>query len=217
MTISVLLADDHSIVRKGICGLLLQHSDLAVIGEAEDGRQAVSKTRSMRPDVVLMDVTMPHLNGVEATSQILRDCPEVRVVALSMHKDRQTVFRMLDAGAVGYVTKCGIPKELIHAIRTVHGGRTYLGAEITGVVVDDYIQTARSREMPTFQILSPREREILQMVSEGKSTKEIASMLHLTGKTVEGHRHRIMQKLDLHSIAELTRFAIREGISPLEL
>jgi DNA-binding NarL/FixJ family response regulator len=227
----VLLADDHRIVREGLRSLLESQPDMQVVAEAADGRQAVEMARDVSPDVVVMDVAMPQLNGIEATRQIAADEPGMKVVALSMHSDRRYVSEALKAGASGYVLKDGAFDELISAIRAVVADRVYLSPRVAGVVVDDYVRRLPQRGAATgaatpsgtddgrrnvFDTLTPREREVLQLMAEGFATKEVAHRLHVSVKTVETHRRQIMDKLDMHSVAELTKYAIREGLTTLE-
>jgi DNA-binding NarL/FixJ family response regulator len=215
MTIRVLLADDHKIVRDGLRTLLEKHADIAVLGEAEDGREALQLARKLAPDVVVMDIAMPDLNGIEATRQILSENPGMKIVALSMHSDKRFVSEMLKAGASAYLLKDCAFEELIAAIRTIMKGKVYLSPGIAGVVIEDYIRSDRKVEPSVFSLLSDREREVLQLMAEGKSTREVAAHLHVSIKTVETHRTNIMTKLDIHSVAELTKYAIREGLTTL--
>jgi len=213
MAIRIILADDHRMFRDGLRALIEKEQDIKVIGEAENGRTTVQLARELSPDVVVMDIGMPDLNGVEATRQIAAQCPSVRVIALSMHSDKRFVTEMLHAGASGYLLKDCAFQELAQAIRTVARNQAYLSPRIAGVVVTDY-----AGRLPTTKVaaLTPREREVLQLLAEGKNTKEIASALNVSVKTVETHRAQIMGRLDLHSVAELTKFAIREGLTSLE-
>ncbi len=214
MSITVLLADDHRILREGLRSLLEHPPDIRVVGEAGDGRTAVRLAKELSPDVVIMDIGMSGLNGVEATRQIRAALPQTRVLALSMHSDRRYVRSMLKAGATGYLLKDSAAEELVQALRTLVSGRAYLSPGITGVVIDEYLQAGDTPQAA--DPLSAREHEVLQLLAEGRSTSQIASSLHVSVKTVETHRRRIMDKLDLHSLADLTRYAIREGITPLE-
>ena len=216
MGIRILIADDHQIVREGLRALIEQHPDLDLVSEAADGRSAVELAREHLPDVVVMDVAMSDLNGVEATRQIRSEAPEVKVVALSMHSDSRYVSGMLAAGASGYLLKDGAFEQLSTAIATVMGDQTYLSPEIAGVVVEDYVQRMDAPIARSPRGITAREREVLQLLAEGRSTKQIASTLQVSVKTVETHRQRIMEKLDLHSIAELTKYAVREGLTSLE-
>jgi len=216
MSIRILLADDHKIIQEGLRALVAEEADMEVVAEAEDGRTAVQLARKLSPDVIVMDITMPGLNGIEATRQILRDQPRAKVIALSMHSDKQFAARMLEAGARGYVLKDVAFEELATAVRTVAAGRIYLCSQITGLVVEDYVQRLPETELKVSSPLSPREREVLQLLAEGKATKEAARILHRSVKTVETHRRNIMEKLGLYSIPELTKYAIREGLTSLE-
>lgn len=212
MATSVLLADDHAILRVGVRALLEREGDLRVIGEAGDGRTAVQLARELQPDVVVMDIGMPELNGIEATRQISQELG-CAVVALSMHGDRQFVSSMIRAGAVGYVLKEAAAVELVTAVRAAALGQRYLSAAVNDLVLDDY---ARRLDEGDEAVLSPREQEVLQLLAEGNSTRAIAERLHLSVKTVETHRSNLMGKLDLHSVAELTKYAIRRGYTSLE-
>lgn len=213
--IKVLLADDHKIVRDGLRTLLEKHVDIAVLGEAEDGREALQLARKLSPDVIVMDIAMPELNGIEATRQILSEYPGVKIVALSMHSDKRFVSEMLKAGASAYLLKDCAFEELITAIRTIMKGKIYLSPGIAGVVLEDYIRSDRKTDPSVFSQLTDREREVLQLMAEGKTTKEVAAHLNVSIKTVETHRTNIMTKLDIHTIAELTKYAIREGLTTL--
>ncbi len=217
MGISVLIADDHKIMLAGLRSLLEKQADIEVIAEAENGRKAVQYATDKKPDVVVMDVSMPDLNGIEATKQIVESLPETRVIALSMHSDKRFVMGMLRAGAYGYLLKDCASQELANAIHQVAVGKKYLSPEITGVVIDDFLLGASSEEVATAtSLLSAREREVLQLIAEGWSTKQIASHLYVSVKTIETHRRQIMKKLDLHNIADLTKYAIREGLTSIE-
>lgn len=215
MKIRVLLADDHVMMRGGLRMVLEQHAELAVVGEAEDGRETVRLVKKLSPDVVVMDIAMPDMNGIEATRQIIEERPDVKVIALSMHSDRHFVSEMLKAGATAYLLKQCAVDELITAIKTVLKNQTYLSPCISGVVVDHFVRNTSKSKSTAFSHLSDREREVLQLVAEGKTSKEIASQLNLSIKTVEAHRMNIMEKLNIHTVAELTKYAIREGLSSL--
>lgn len=220
-TIRVLLADDHAIVRAGLRSLLEQESRIVVIAEACDGRSAVEITHRLRPDVVVMDIGMEGLNGIEATRKITAEVGDVKVIALSMHSDHRYVSGMLAAGASGYLLKDVAFEELVDAITVVVSGRVYLSPGIASVVVQDYARRVNTPanlqvEVPALARLSPREREVLQLVAEGQSMKEIAAALGLSVKTVETHRRQIMEKLGIYNLAGLTRFAIREGLVSLD-
>jgi len=218
MSIRVLIADDHKIMLAGLRSILEKQTDFEVVGEADNGRKAVQMAQGKKPDVVVMDVSMPDLNGIEATKQIIESLPETRVIALSMHSDKRFVMGMLRAGASGYLLKDCASQELANAIDQVARGKKYLSPEITGVVIDDFLLgRGSSEEVATAASqLSPREREVLQLIAEGWSTKQIASHLYVSIKTIETHRRQIMKKLDLHSIADLTKYAIREGLTSIE-
>ena len=217
MRITVLLADDHKIMRDGLRSLIEREPDMEVVGEAADGRRTVQLVRELSPDVVIMDVTMPHLNGLEATRQIVAEAPKVKVIALSMHSDRRFVAGMLRAGGSGYLLKDCAFEELVHAIRTVTANQAYLSPAITGIVVEDYVRHVPPRELSAFSVLTSREREVLQLLAEGQTTRGIASRLHTSVKTIETHRRHIMGKLDISGVAELTKYAIREGLTSLDI
>lgn len=216
MKLRILLADDHKIVREGLRTLIEKQPGTEVVGEADSGRMALKLTRELKPDVVIMDITMPDLNGIEATRQIHSEIPGVKVIALSMHSDKRLVAGILMAGASGYLLKEDCDSgELARAIRAVATNQTYLSPKIGEVVIKDYVRHLSMNTSSPFSILTPRECEVLQLLAEGKNTKEIASSLHVSVKTVETHRNKIMEKLDIRSIAELTKYAIRERLTPL--
>lgn len=206
--IRILLADDHAVVRQGFRMILSAHPDLEIVGEAGNGREAVELAATLRPDVVVMDVAMPELNGIEATRRLTADNPHTRVVALSMHKDSVYVREILRAGARGYLLKDSVADDLVAAVRAVAAGEGYLSPAVSNAVLDDY----RKHVTNPIDLLSSREREVLQMLAEGKTNKEIAAVLNLSVYTVEAHRGRIMEKLNVHSINELVRFAVRNGL-----
>jgi len=216
MTIRILLADDHKIVRDGLRSLLEKQQGMKVVAEAENGRKALELASRTQPDVVIMDVSMPDLNGIEATRHMLVALPGVRVIALSMHSDRRLVAGMLQAGASGFLLKDCAFDELARAIHAVMSNQPYLSPRIAGTVIQDYVRRMTTSESPTADVLTAREREVLQLLAEGWSTKQIASRLHVSVKTVETHRRQIMEKLGRRSIAELTKYAIREGLTSLE-
>ena len=211
--IRVLLADDHKIVRDGLKALVDRCDDMEVVAEAECGRKAVSLARKHNPEIVIMDISMPNLNGIDATRQILEEIKGVKVIALSMHSDRQYVDGMLRAGVSGYLLKDCAADELIQCIRFVLTGRVCLSPGITGFLVNEYIQPAKGQVLADRTELSAREREVLQLIAEGRSTKDIADALHISIKTVESHRKNIMEKANLHTVAELTKYAIRHGLT----
>jgi DNA-binding NarL/FixJ family response regulator len=212
MTIKVLLADDHSILREGVAALLGAQEGMAVVAHAHDGREAVRKATELKPDVAIMDIVMPELDGIEATRLIRRASAATQVVILSMYSTTEHIFRAFQAGAKGYLLKESAGAELVAAVRSVHAGRRYLSQKITETVVDDYIR----EHHPTDPLgkLSNRERQILQLVAAGKSTADIAHSLFLSTKTVDTYRSRLMQKLDIDNFAGLVRFAIACGLSP---
>ena len=213
MSTTILLVDDHRIVREGLRTLLGQQPDLEVVGEAADGRDAVTQARLLRPDVIVMDIAMPELNGVEATRLILAELPQVRIVALSMYADRRFVAEILRAGALGYVLKDGAFEELALAIRTITEGKTYLSPSIAGLVVEELMQRTSAPGSPSLGGLTPRERQVLKLLADGMRPREIAQELSISVKTVEVHKQNLMNKLEIHTASELTRFAIREGLS----
>ena len=216
MSIRILLADDHKITRQGLCSLLGEQADMEVVAEAEEGRTAVRLVRELLPEVVIMDVSMPDLNGIEATRQIVGEFNDVKIIALSMHSDTLFVSEMLRSGASGYLLKDCAFEELAQAIRTVVAGKIYLSPAISGVLVDDYLHRMSRADFSGSDVLTDREREVLQLIAEGKSTKQIALKLHISVKTVETHRRQIMNKLNIYSVAELTKYAIRKGLTSLE-
>ena len=216
MTTRILLADDHKILRNGLRSLLEEQPDMQVVAEAENGRKTVRLAREVKPDVVIMDISMPDLNGIEATRKVLAERPGTRVIALSMHSDRQMVRGMLRAGASGYLIKDCAFEELTQCIRAVVSNRVYLSPRITSIVVEEIVRQKSKDDQSAFTDLTPREREIVQLLAEGKSTKQIAALLFVSVKTVNTHRAQIMDKLDIHSIAELTKYAIREGLTSTE-
>ncbi|OHE75773.1 MAG: DNA-binding response regulator [Verrucomicrobia bacterium GWF2_62_7] len=216
MKTRVLLADDHKIMREGLRSLLAVTPGVEVVGEAGDGRTAVQLVLKLMPDVVVMDIGMPDLNGVDATRQIKTRAPRTKVIALSLHSDERFIAGMFKAGASGYLLKDGAFEELAHAIRTVAAGHTYLCPRIAKTVVKDYLRDAQTAASSGGHALSDREREVLQLVAEGRSTKEIAGLLDVSVKTIETHRTRIMERLGVHSVAELTKYAVRAGLTSLE-
>jgi DNA-binding NarL/FixJ family response regulator len=213
LSIRILLADDHKIMRDGLRSLLEKQPGMEVVGEAVNGREAVQLAQRSKPDVVIMDINMPVLSGVEATRQIITALPEVKVIALSVHSEISIVVTILQAGASGFLPKDCPFEELAHAINTVVGKHTYLSPGIADTVIADYLEHIPSTKSSAFSVLTPREREILQLIAEGWPTKKIASHLHISIKTVDTHKRRIMAKLNLFSIAELTKYAIQEGLT----
>jgi DNA-binding NarL/FixJ family response regulator len=216
LPLTILIADDHRLFRDGLRTLLEAQKDVSVIAETTDGAETVAAAAELKPDIVLMDVSMPGLNGIEATRRILSAGAPPKIIMLSMHSDRRFVLESLKAGAVAYILKDCAFEELLLAIKAVRGNRMYLSRLISDSVIKDYIAIAKSVPGSAFSILSAREREVLQLLAEGKTTKETAARLHVSVKTIETHRKQIMDKLDIHSVAELTKYAIREGLTPLE-
>lgn len=215
--IKVLLADDHTIVRKGLLSLLLDHEDIDVVGEAHDGRDAIKQVEQLQPDVVVMDITMPLLNGLEATRQIKHRWPNIQVVILTVHTAAEYIFRILQTGASGYIVKQAAPSELIMAIHAAHAGESFLSPSISQTVIQEYITRARLTSCEdSFDTLTERECEIIQLLAEGHTSRDIAEMLVISIKTVETHRGNLMRKLSIDNLADLTKYAVRKGIIPLE-
>jgi DNA-binding NarL/FixJ family response regulator len=213
MSIKILIADDHRLTREGVRSMLEREPDMQVLGEAEDGRAAARMARELGPDLILMDVCMPGMNGVVATSIIRSESPKIKVLALSMLDDRRFVYHMLRAGASGYVLKDCSCKELIQAIRTVMQQKAYLSSQIIDVVVQDYVKPPSYAAAPEPAHLTLREKEVLQLLAEGHSTAQIATSLHVSVKTIETHRQKVMEKVNAKGIARLTKYAIREGLT----
>ena len=211
--IKILLVEDHTIVRQGLRSLLEQNSGMEVIGEAENGKEAVHKAENLKPDIVLMDVSMPLLNGIEATRQIKKHWPEIKVLILTMHTTEEYIFQILRAGASGYIVKKAAHQELITAIHAVNRGDKFLSPSISKKVIEEYILKAgETIEQDSFERLTAREREVLQLISEGESNREIAERLFLSVKTVETHKANVMEKLELRTNADLIKYALRKGI-----
>lgn len=217
MKTKIVLVDDHKILRDGLRTLLEKHTHLEVIGEAHNGRIAVEQTHRLKPDVVIMDVSMPDMNGIEATRRIAGKVGGVKVIALSMYADRRFVAEMLNAGAAGYLLKDCAYEELIQALHTVMANQIYLSPVIAGILVEDYKTRLSKPKTLDPSPLTSRERETLQLLAEGKTTKEITSNLNVSDKTIDTYRQQIMKKLNLHSVAQLTKYAIREGLTTLEI
>ena len=215
MAVTILLADDHNIMRKGLRSLLEKIEDFNVVAESEDGRNTVRLCKQLNPDIVIMDISMPDLNGIDATIQIREACPESKVIALSIHSDQRFVKQMLKAGASGYLLKDCAFEELEQAIRTATEDKMYLSPRVAGTVVKDYISRLSQEESSVFTLLSEREREVLQLLAEGRSTKEIAADLFISVKTIETHRQHIMKKLEIYNIPDLVKYAIKEGLIDL--
>jgi two-component system response regulator NreC len=207
------LAEDHTIVRKGLRSLLEGQPDIIVVGEAQDGREALEKTEQLSPDVVLIDIAMPLLNGIEATRRITQRFSDIKVLVLTMHDDQEYIRQVLQAGASGYVVKQAAPTELLSAIRAVRNGGSYLSPTISKRVIQDYVQQSESSDgYDSYDALTARQREVLQLIAEGHTTREIADLLTISVKTVESHRTNLMEKLDIHTTAGLTLYALRKGV-----
>ncbi len=210
--VRVLLVDDHAILRAGLRALLAGHADIEVVGEAGDGAEAIARVNELLPDVVVMDVAMPGINGLMATRQILEQRPETRVLILTQYSNKEYVLPLLRVGACGYVLKQAVDVDLVTAIRAVARGESFLYPTVAKMVLDAYLQEPASNRGDPYNQLTGREREVLILVAQGRSTREIAETLHISPNTVDVHRSRMMQKLDLHSVAEVTTFALRRGL-----
>ena len=216
MTIKIILADDHQIVRQGLRTLLAAEPDMKVVGEADNGRKTLGLAHELAPDVIIMDISMPDLNGIDATRQIMLKSPDVKIIALSMHSDSLFVMNMFKSGALGYLLKDCALEELVKAIRTVMRQKTYISPGLSDILIKDLANHWGSAPVSAYAVLTAREREVLQLMAEGKTTLQIASSLRVSSKTVEAHRKQIMNKLGLHSVAELTKYAIRQGLTSLD-
>jgi DNA-binding NarL/FixJ family response regulator len=218
MPINILIVDDHRLFRQGLSALFSAHSNIKVIGEAGDGHAAINQARKLRPDIVLMDINMPVLNGIEATRQLKAEIPGVKVIALSMHSRRGFVQKMFGAGSSGYLLKDCHFNELVEAVSLVNSGKSYISPSLAGTLIEDYLLQLSDKTglVQGAGMLSQREREVLQLIAEGWATTKIADKLCISVKTVETHRSNIMRKLSLHTVAELTKYAIVEGITFLE-
>ncbi len=216
MRIRILLAEDHTFVREGLRMILERHPQFEIVGEAECGRDVVRLSERLEPDIVIMDIAMRDMNGIEATARIKRHSSRTKVIALTMHSDRHHVLEMLTAGASGYILKTAGAEELTRAVIAVAKGRDYLTPEIAGIVVESYVRGQLPTAASVIDSLGRREREVLRLVAEGRSSKEIAALLGISAATVDTHRRNIMRKLGSHSVAELTKIAIREGLTELE-
>ncbi len=216
MSIRIILADDHRIMREGLAAMLREEPDFEIVAHAGDGSELVRLSRELQPDIVITDVSMPALNGIEAIRRILDDAPRVKLLCLSVHDERPLVAAVMDAGAAGYLLKDCAFEELLRAVRTVLANQVYISPGIAGVLVQDYRDRGAGAQKSAFSELTAREREVVQLIAEGHSTKEIAGRLHLSAKTVGTHREHIMAKLGVSGTAELTRYAIREGLASLD-
>ncbi|HET7792832.1 MAG TPA: response regulator transcription factor [Rhizobacter sp.] len=216
MSINIVLADDHRIVRDGLKSLLEREADIKLVGQACDGLEVLKLARELQPDLVVTDLSMPGLNGIETIRRLRGESPQMRVLCLSVHDEARMVLAVIDAGAGGYVLKDASFQELVQAIRRVMADQIYLSSDLVGIVVEQYRNRHAPQPAAAASPLTPRERELVQLFSEGHSTQQIAERLHLSAKTVATHRENIMGKLHIHSIAELTRFALREGLSSLD-
>lgn len=215
MSTRILLADDHTLVREGLRSIIEQELGMAVVGQAADGREAVALAMELLPDVIVMDVHMPLMNGIDATREIRSRFEQMKIVALSMHRDQNFVSDMFLAGAHAYVLKHCALDELERAIRCVLAGRKYLSTDLADLVIEGYVRQRCEEFADPAQELSPKERNVLQLIAEGKSTKQIADLLHISVSTAESHRKHLMEKLNLHSVAELTKHAVRIGLTEL--
>jgi DNA-binding NarL/FixJ family response regulator len=216
MTIRIVIVDDHQIVRDGLRSVLEKEPGLTVVAEAENGRRGVEVCRRIEPDVVVMDITMPDLNGIEATRKILADSPATKVIALSMHSDKRYVRRMIEAGAAGYILKESAIDEVVRAVGAVSAGGSYLSPQVADIVLEGFRSLSGRRSESSGPVLTDREKEVLQLLAEGKTSKAIADRLGVSPKTVEAHRRQIMDKLDIHNIAGLTKYAVREGLTSVD-
>jgi DNA-binding NarL/FixJ family response regulator len=212
----ILIADDHGIVREGLRSLIEKEPDMEVVGEAKDGIETVELAGQLKPDVVIMDISMPRLNGIEATRMILTKNPRIKVIVLSVHVERRIVKEILSAGAAGYVLKTYLFEELSRALRSVMVNGYYLSPKVTNIVVSEYLDDTAKVQAGDKVSLTSREREVLQLIAEGKSSKQIALMLHVSQKTIETHRRKLLEKIEASGVAELTKYAIREGITSVE-
>jgi two-component system response regulator NreC len=217
MKVRILLADDHQIMREGLKALLAKLPSVQVVAEAENGIEALKIARQEKPDVIVMDIAMPDINGIEVTRQLKSELADIKIIALSMHSDRRFVSEILKAGASAYVLKQAAFEDLENAIKAVMKDRTFLSADILDSVVSDYVSQLTNSEYDAYRQLSDRERQVLQLLAEGNSTKEIAFKLHVSVKTIESHRQNIMNKLGIRTLAGLTKFAVREGLTSLDV
>ncbi|MBN2589987.1 MAG: response regulator transcription factor [Sedimentisphaerales bacterium] len=216
MSIRILLADDHEIVRFGLCSLIEEQPDMEVVGEVENGRKAISCAHKLKPDIIIMDIAMPDMNGIEATRRIHKEYPDIGIIILSMYSKKKFIIDALKAGVSGYILKTKVYDDLILAIKAASAGEVYLSSKIAAIVAHEIVGGLPIYEKSAYTVLTPREREVLQLISEGKSTKQSALHLKISIKTIESTRRQIMYKLDIHNIADLTKYAISEGITSLD-
>ena len=216
MTVRILLADDHTMFRQGLCAMLNEHPNMEVVGEAEDGTAAIMLARKLKPNLIVMDVDMPKMNGIDAARRILPEMPDIKLIALSTYLKKAFILEMFKAGASGYVLKEQAFDELIEAIKTVISGETYLSTKAANIIVDDYVQRRNGKSTSIQRALTEREYEILKLFAEGKPSKEISLLLDISIQAVDASRRRIMQKLDIQSFADLVKYAIREGLTSVD-
>ncbi|HEY82371.1 MAG TPA: response regulator transcription factor [Dehalococcoidia bacterium] len=212
--VRILIVDDHAIMRDGIRALLSLDEDLEIVGEASEGREAIEKARELSPDVVVMDIAMPGMDGLEATRRIVKKNPQIKVLVLTQHDNKEYILSTIKSGAAGYVPKRALGSELVSAIRAVHRGDSFLYPSAAAALIEDYRK--QSEEVEPYDQLTPREREILKLIAEGYTSREIADMLFISLKTAQGHRAKIMEKLDLHNRTELIKFAMRKGLVSMD-
>lgn len=213
----ILVADDHEVVRRGLCSLLKSHPGWEVCAEASDGREAVEKVKQMKPDVIILDIGMPNLNGLAATRQIVQHDDRQRVIILTVTDSEQVIREVLAAGARGFVLKSDAARDLITAVEAIEKNRTFFTSRVGQIVLTGYLKNGQPQAEPTLPTLTPREREVVQLLAEGKSTKEVASVLNLSTKTAETHRSNIMRKLGIHSVSELVLYAVRNNIVQVQV
>jgi len=214
--IKILLADDHKLLIDGLAAILEKQEDFRLIGVAKNGLESVELAGKHKPDIILMDISMPRLNGLDASRKILRDLPDTKIIILSMHADRRYIRESIRIGSRGYLLKESAAREVVKAIKDVQNGEIFFSRSVREQVLHDYVEWIKEGDKASYSPLSVREREVLQLLAEGKSTKDVADILNVSVKTVESHRKQVMDKLDLHSIAELNKYAIREGLTQLD-
>ncbi len=213
MKAKILLVDDHTLVREGFKAIISQNKDYVIVGEAKDGKEAIDKSLKLKPDVVIMDILMPHINGIVATEEIKKNLEDTKIIILSMYKEKQYVLNAFIAGAKGYLLKDAVVDELLESIERVLQGETYISPPVAKYVIEDYCNLLNKKKLvDPYTTLTPREKQLLQMIAEGKTTREIADILCISPKTVKTHRNALMKKLDLHDVASLTRYALQKGL-----